>query len=85
MIDDFEADIPTCHYCERIAPEFWYEGIAICENCMENMSAGKVWHLVRTMAGDHSVTSSDTYMDFEVLAEGTFKEMWKMSLDMGEM
>lgn len=74
------VDVPICHFCGRLAPEFWYEGIAVCESCMETMSAGRVWHLI-WVAGDYFVTSSDTYADFEVLAEGTFKEMWTLSLD----
>lgn len=81
MIDN-NVDVPTCHYCGRLAFEFSFDEIAVCKNCIETMSVGHIWRLVRIDNGDCLVTCSDIYKDFEVIAEGTFKEMWQLSLDM---
>lgn len=73
-------DLPKCHYCERYAFEIHFQGIAVCERCLENMTAHRVWRVVRSEAGDTWVTVSDQIdlTRFQVLGEGTFSEMWEL-------
>jgi hypothetical protein len=71
-------ELPRCYFCDRYAFEFDYEGLCVCEECMTNMSRNKVWHLIRTLSGEYFVTSFTDLKDFEVVSEGTFKEMWDL-------
>lgn len=75
---DFD-DLARCHYCNRYAFELRFQGIAVCEKCIESMSKGRKWLLVRDGTGSVWVTTSDTAYSFEVLGEGTFIEMWNLS------
>lgn len=73
-----ETDLPHCHYCGRFAFEFYYEGIHVCENCLNDLSKGRTWRLVKNSVGEYWVTCADDYSEFEVLGNGTFKEMWEL-------
>lgn len=73
MTDEF----PRCHYCGKYAFEFFYEDIAVCEDCMANLSGDRIWRLVRDFSGNIWVTSVDVSdIDFEIINQGTFKDMW---------
>lgn len=72
MSDEF----PRCHYCDKLAFEFWFDEIAVCADCLENMSGDKVWRLVQDVTGYMWVTSAEIDETLEVINEGTFKDMW---------
>lgn len=71
-------NLPRCHYCERYAFEIHFQGIAVCEKCIERMTAGHVWRMVRGDDGSVWVTTTDAPGQFEILGEGTFTEMWDL-------
>lgn len=71
-------DLPRCHYCERYAFEIRFQEIAVCDHCLETMTAGHTWRVVRDATGGIWVTSSETAYDYEILGEGTFAQMWAL-------
>ncbi len=71
-------DLNRCHYCERYAFELNFQGIAVCEKCIDRMTEGRKWRVVRDATGQVWVTTSDAVYDFEVLGEGTFLECWEL-------
>ena len=82
MTDQFNIDVPTCHYCGRLAPEFFFESIHVCEKCLGESSA--MWCLYQMPSGEYSVTpkrNPQDLSDWKYINEGTFIEMWELSLD----
>lgn len=75
--NDFD-ELPKCHYCPRYAFEIAFQGIMICDKCLEKMTAQHVWRVVRDASGSVWVTTSENTYNFEVLGEGTFTEMWDL-------
>lgn len=80
MSDEF----PHCHYCGRLAFEFYFTDISICDNCMQNLSGDRIWRLVRDYLGQIWVTTADNNVDFEVIDQGTFKDMWRLCQQMDD-
>lgn len=82
-----EIEIPRCHYCRRLAPEFQYDIISVCIQCTEELSRGRTWGLYRAPWGDIIVAVTkdpDELADWELLDTGDVTTLWNKSLDMGE-
>jgi hypothetical protein len=73
-------DLPKCHYCDRYAFEITFQGIHICDKCLDHMTKGRLWRVMRDVDGHVWITLSDAPVStFEILGEGTFIEMWNLS------
>lgn len=70
-------ELPRCHYCQRYAFEIHFQGMAICERCLDNMTTDRVWRCVRDVDGAVWVTTSEA-PNMEEIGRGTFTEMWTL-------
>lgn len=78
-------DIERCYYCQRIAPEFRYESIAVCANCLDGMGK-KEWALFRRPDGEYEVTLVDNPADLSgwlLIDTGNFRKMCDRMTEFG--
>lgn len=75
-------DLPRCHYCQRYAFELRFQSLAVCDKCMDSLSAGRAWRVVRRLE-DGAIflvtASSEEVETVEIIGEGTFAQMWDLS------
>lgn len=75
--------IPRCHFCGRLAPEFQYKNIAVCDRCLAGDQ--QVWCLYEIVAGEFILTPQDNpadLSDWTLVETGTFNDLWKKVLGM---
>lgn len=75
-------DIPHCHYCERIAPDYRFEGIAVCSKCIQRLTGYCEWVLYLTPSGNYTSTpviNPTDLSDWKFIARGSFDEIADLS------
>lgn len=76
-------ELPRCHYCSRYAFELRFQELAVCDKCIERLSGGRVWRVVRRIEDGAvflvTASSAEEPQQVEIIGEGTFTEMWTLS------